>query len=70
MNKDIFKLERDRIFNAALMLIREGKYYNATLGEIAYYARLSETTTQVLFKSKDVLTSELSALVEVDDRSF
>jgi AcrR family transcriptional regulator len=59
MNKDIFKLERDRIFNAALMLVREGRYYTASLAEIAYHAGLSEMTTRILFGSKDNLTSEL-----------
>lgn len=59
MDKTIFKLEREIIFDAALHLIKEGKYHPATIREIAYHAGMSGITTQMLFPSKDILTSEL-----------
>jgi AcrR family transcriptional regulator len=59
MDKTIFKLEREIIFDAALHLIKDGKYHPTTIREIAYHAGMSGITTGLLFPSKEILTSEL-----------
>jgi len=52
-------MERKLIFDAALKLIREGKFHSTPMSEIAYHARLTESTTVYFFESRDKLLAEL-----------
>lgn len=57
----VFWPEREKIFSAARALLEQGRFRDASLGEIAYYAKLSETTLRVFFKSKHEILRELSS---------
>lgn len=59
MQQTIFTLERKRIFDAALDLIKDGRFYDATVSEISFHAKLTEGTTRLLFESKEHIVAEL-----------
>lgn len=59
MQQTIFTLERKRIFDAALDLIKDGRFYTASISEISYHANLTEGTTRLLFESKEHIVAEL-----------
>lgn len=52
--------EREKIFMAARVLMEKGMFVDASLGEIAYHAKVSETTLRVFFRSKQEIVSALS----------
>jgi len=53
-------MERKLIFDAALRMIKEGKFAGSTMSEIAFYAHLTEKTVSYFFESRHQLISELA----------
>jgi AcrR family transcriptional regulator len=58
-----FKKERTVLFQSVLSLIQDGKFHNMSMGEIAYRANLTESTSNHLFESKDKLIREVCEFV-------
>lgn len=52
-------MERNALFNAALQLISEGKFFRSTMEEIAFHARISAATVAYIFQSKETLSTDL-----------
>ena len=56
-------MERKAIFDAALMLIKEGRFQSTPMSEIAYYAKLAESTTLYFFESREKLLTDLNQYI-------
>jgi AcrR family transcriptional regulator len=59
-NYNIFKFERELVFDATLKLIKAGKFQNTSLREIAHHANLAESTIDYVFESREMLIIELT----------
>src|SRR3954469_7307806 len=57
---DPLRLEKKEIFNASLKLLNEGKFHATSMNEIAFYAKLTESTIHYIFESREKLLEELS----------
>lgn len=60
VSNNVIWQERERIFKASRILIEKGIFVDASLGEIAYHAKVSETTLRVFFRSKEEIASALA----------
>lgn len=52
-------MERNALFNAALRLISEGKFFRSTMEEIAFHAKISGATVAYIFQNKETLSTDL-----------
>ena len=64
MERNFFQQEIEKIFAATQKLIDAGRFHSASVGEIAFYAGMSETTLRVLFRSKEEIVVELASKTE------
>jgi len=55
--------ERNAFFNASLRLVKQGRFQNASMSEIAFVARINARTVPYVFESRDELVSELGATI-------
>jgi AcrR family transcriptional regulator len=54
-----YTMETTAIFRATLRLIREGKFCFLSMAEIGYHARVSASTVETLFESREALVRAL-----------
>lgn len=55
--------EKQAIFKVSLQLLREGRFHAAQLSEIAYRAKMSDAMMDRVFKTREKLLQELTAVV-------
>lgn len=62
-------MERKLIFDAALKMIKDGKFPGSAMSEIAFYANLTEKTVSCFFQSRHQLIGELATHIAESIRS-
>lgn len=53
-------MERRAVFNAALRLIKEGKFHATPLAEIAFHANIAASTIPYFFASRQIILNDLA----------